>query len=100
LQVKPDVRLYGIRPEMVVALMVAQKLYREHNNDLVVTSVMEGQHQFGSLHYTGCAVDLRLPNVTHPQVLVAELADRLGADFDAVLEDTHVHVEFQPKVRY
>ena len=96
----------GLRPEMLVALQVADGLYREHGIDCVVTSGTEGKHRRGSLHYTGLALDLRTWNLpAHVDVITvaADLARNLGDDFDVVPEKIgqrgeHLHVEFHPDV--
>lgn len=99
LAIKPGVRLVGIKPELVLGLAICQAVYHEHGWSCVITSATEGQHSRASLHYAGCAADLRLP--TGPEAdasaLVARLKEALGAEFDVVLEATHVHVEWQPK---
>lgn len=99
IQVKPGVRLHGIRPEVVLALMIAERIYDEAGWPLVVTSVIDGEHMRASIHYTGGAVDIRLPkrNKAHFRLLIA---NALGDDFDVVLEKTHIHIEWQPKENY
>jgi hypothetical protein len=102
MRLKSDVRLHGIRPEVVFALIVSEQVYRDYGTELVVTSVIDGQHTPGSLHYAGCAADLRtrdLPEGKAPHVRF-QIAERLGADFDVALEATHIHLEFQPKKPY
>ena len=99
MRIKEGVRVHGLRGEMVIALVIADQLYWEKDEELVVTSAMEGEHMRGSLHYVGLAADLRLPE-TNSHSLRGELAARLGSDYDVVLEPEHIHVEFQPKVRY
>ena len=99
LSIKRGVRCFGVRPEIVLALQIAQHIYEAFDSNLVVTSLVEGEHTRASLHYTGCAVDLRLPN-ERPQEVVATLQSALGDDFDVILESDHVHVEFQPKTPY
>jgi UDP-N-acetylenolpyruvoylglucosamine reductase len=65
----------------------------------VLTSANDGQHGFGSLHYAGLAVDVRTHHVTANDIepLADTIREALGPQFDVVLEDTHIHVEFQPK---
>lgn len=100
LRVKKGVRLHGAEPELLFAVVVAERLWAELGfGDLVVTSVIDGEHIRGSLHYTGNAADLRLPRGS--KVTAArELRKALGADYDVVLERDHIHVEFQPKIPY
>jgi hypothetical protein len=65
----------------------------------MLTSGIEGSHGRASLHFAGCAVDLRTLNVPTEklQPLVERIRAALGADFDVVLESNHIHAEFQPK---
>jgi hypothetical protein len=65
------------------------------NEEPVITSCAEGTHGSGSFHYFHKALDFRIPkNVLNK---AKELKEMLGEDYDIVLEDTHVHVEFHPK---
>tara|TARA_R110002049_G_scaffold281333_1_gene460877 strand:+ start:38543 stop:38806 length:264 start_codon:yes stop_codon:yes gene_type:complete len=84
---------------MVLALMVADSVYKSHGYDATLTSGVEGKHSETSLHYAGGAGDLRindLPQGVAP-VIAADLGEALGEDFDVVLEETHIHIEFQPR---
>jgi hypothetical protein len=98
-KLKPGVRLTGIRPEILVALMAAEHAYNRAGHELVVTSCVDSKHSRGSLHYSGAAVDLRTRDVPSDamQGIVAEIRDSLGPDFDVTLEADHLHVEYQPK---
>lgn len=99
--IKTGVRVFGMRPEIVLALMIAKDVYTMHGQAaaFVVTSVMEGAHSRASIHYTGGAADLRRPVIKTAEI-VADLKLKLGDDFDVVLESDHIHVEFQPKAPY
>lgn len=92
-------RCFGVRPEIVLALQVAHNIFEAFSFDLVVTSLLDGEHSRSSLHYTGCAADLRLPGSRAAEV-VAALQHALGDDFDVILESDHIHIEFQPKASY
>ncbi len=98
-KLKPGVRLTGIRPEILFALMTDERAYNRAGHELVVTSCVDGKHGRASLHYSGAAVDLRTRDVPADlvQAIVAEIREALGADFDVVLEDTHLHIEYQPQ---
>jgi len=99
MSLKAGVRVLGIRPELVLALRIVEAVYQAHGAPFVITSIMEGTHKRASLHYVGCAADVRLP----PQdavSIVAEAKAALGDDFDVILEGDHVHVEFQAKTPY
>ncbi len=101
---KQGVRLHGIRPEIVLALQIAEKVYekRTRSTEMVVTSVIDGRHSHGSLHYIGAAVDLRTRNIDGQTVndIVADLMEALNNDYDVIRESNHIHIEYQPKQSY
>mgnify|MGYP001097663456 CR=1 FL=1 len=99
LTLKPDVRITGLRPEILLAIVIAERAYAEVGCELMLTSGIEGQHSVGSLHYAGSAVDLRTLNVPTGklQPLIEKIRVAVGPDFDVVLESNHLHIEFQPK---
>lgn len=94
--IKTGVRIRGMQPEILLAVVVAHELFREQAQTLTITSCTDGDHKAGSHHHTGCAVDLRLPTAK-PDSVVAQLANRLGADYDVILESDHIHLEYDPK---
>lgn len=96
ISIKAGVRIRGMSPEILLAAFIAHELFRERAETLTITSCTDGAHKSGSLHYTGCAVDLRLP-VLNPTVIVDALRSRLGPEYDVVLEADHIHVEYDPK---
>ena len=102
MRLKPGVRVLGIRPELVLVLVAAEPLFSKKGVDLVLTSVIDGKHSRGSLHYAGAAVDLRSRELTseEKEEIKVQLALALGADYDVVLERNHFHIEFQPKAPY
>lgn len=66
--------------------------------ETVLTSTWEGKHASWSLHYAHKAVDFRKPYDTATATATVGFLKRdLGASYDVVLEDTHIHVEFDPK---
>lgn len=103
----------GLQPEMFYALGVAAA-FKEKLFDLncVVTSMLDGHHNDGSLHPLGCAVDLRTADLSSAErqawfdVLKSEL-EPMG--FDVVWEGgvgatpattgAHIHIEYDPKGR-
>ncbi len=102
MKIKPGVRILGIRPEILLALMIAESLFNKENVELVITAAIDGKHSRASLHYTGAAVDLRIRHLPlgGAEKIYGDLISALGSDYDVVLEKSHIHVEFQPKVPY
>ena len=99
MSLKPGVKALGIRPEVILGLIVAEGCYQSFNVEMVVTSIADSRHSLTSLHYTGCAVDLRTRTVLpeERQALCTLIASKLSNDYDVILENDHIHLEFQPK---
>lgn len=95
--IKPGVRVRGLSNEILLAIMIADSVYRETENSMTITSLTDGKHSTGSRHYTGDAVDLRLPMPTVRQQVMTQLQKALGSDYDVVLESDHIHIEYDPK---
>ena len=105
---KEGVNFSGMVPQMNTAFMVGEQVYAEHKTDLTITSLNDGEHSLTSLHYDGRAADFRIrnPNIekasdTLPdddlEEVVEQIEDRLGRHWDVVLEEDHIHVEYQPR---
>ena len=90
------VRLDGIQPPMVMAAFIVADVYADYGYDAWVTSCTDGRHGLNSLHYAGKALDFRtrIVDVAVLDTLVADIKERLGDEFDVVLENDHLHVEF------
>jgi hypothetical protein len=99
LLLKPGVRVAGLRPEILLAVVAAECVCAEMGVDCVVMACVDGVHKAGSLHYCGLAVDLRSRDFRPGDLdkAIARLRQCLGADYDVVLENDHVHVEFDQK---
>lgn len=109
-----SVVLWKLIPEMWWCLAICAEAHRDYGcPELVVTSAVDGKHMRGSLHYSGAAIDLRFwryverweetatgwraelkPQYWH---LIEDLRERLGPDYDVVVEDDHLHVEYDPE---
>lgn len=99
LLLKPGVRVAGLRPEILFAIIAAERVCAEMGVDCVITACVDGVHQAGSLHYCGLALDLRSRDFRPGDAdkAIARLKQCLGTDYDVVLEKDHIHVEFQQK---
>lgn len=99
LAIKHGVRIHGIRPEVVLAAFIVEGTMREAGYATTITSCVDGSHSNASLHYTGSALDIRTRDIPADklELLRTSIADRLGMDFDFILEADHFHLEWQPK---
>lgn len=82
---------------MLIAHSVVTEVMNPHG--WVITSALDSEHRVGSLHYVGLALDYRTRHIPAEQLItIADtIRQRLGEQFDVVLESDHLHVEFQPK---
>lgn len=100
IEIKPGVSIRGFKPETVFALRVIEAAFADAGYPMTtLTAGTDGSHSNGSLHYLGCAVDIRTNNIETAKLepLRAEIARRLGPEFDVLFEVNHYHIEFQPK---
>jgi hypothetical protein len=99
MEIKEGVRLQGLQPEMIVALMIAKDVWDDYGQRITITSATDGPHSDMSLHYCGRALDFRtryFDEETRP-VVYDELVKALGSQYDVVYHSTHIHVEYDPK---
>lgn len=102
-----SISLVGVTPQVFFALNIIEDVMRYHKNekyyDLIITSGSEAsaRHSVTSLHYSGNAVDVRCRDFTASEKVKIRYSvnDRLGIDFDFILENDHFHLEYQPKRR-
>lgn len=84
---------------LLIAILTAYHVYQTYDIDFVITSLTDGTHSPNSLHYAGRAVDIRTKNIPESvgaYTIVKEIQDRLNKHYDVILENTHIHIEFQP----
>ena len=86
-------------PQVNRILEAAEYSFQAHGYSCVCTAGTDGKHMEGSLHYKALAVDLRSRHVAAEMLpkIVSELKERLGKDYDVIIEGDHVHAEFDPK---
>jgi len=94
--IKAGVDISRLKPPIRKKLPVLAQLYSTRGQELTVTSTYEGNHSEGSLHYADLAIDTELPLI-YESTFVKQLANKLGPDYDVVLEKDHVHTEYDPK---
>lgn len=94
-----SVNLKGVSWRVFHAAIVVEQVLKNFGVDLVITSCNDGKHMPGSLHYKGEAFDARsrdLPPAFQVQAVEA-MKERLGPDYDVVLEKDHFHIEHDPE---
>lgn len=100
MQLKAGVNVTGIKVELLLALTVAERVYNEEGYPLVITSLLDSKHSLTSLHYAGCAADLRTRHInTIEEVndIASKLKSSLTKDYDVIVEKDHIHLEWQPR---
>lgn len=67
---------------------------------MTITSGHEktAKHMKGSKHYTGEAIDIRKLDMKNTKIVIEEIKDYLGEDYDVVEEKTHIHIEYDAKI--
>lgn len=59
MKIKEGASLAGLHEKMRIVMINAEAIWAAHNQELVITSGLDGTHSPGSLHYCGQAVDMR-----------------------------------------
>jgi len=98
--------IQGISLNAIRAIAEAYHVYRQMGRDsLTVTSINDGKHSKESLHYKGEAFDIRTRDDDSgiqwsdatKDLIAKTLRERLGPDYDVVVERHHIHCEYDPK---
>lgn len=100
---------HHLRPETLDAMLKVSALYEQEGikgSRAVVTSIMDGKHKTNSKHYIGWAFDCRTWNKDisgqmsdeDKEALAQKIREKLGRNYDVVVEPTHIHVEYDPDV--
>jgi len=102
MRLKSGVNPIGIRPEMLLAIMVADAAYTRFGFECVVTSINDSDHAKTSRHYQGMAADFRISHLpTGPPGYAVGISDEiqldLGLNYFVLLESNHIHVSYKPR---
>jgi len=96
---KESVKINGIRPEIIIAIIIANSVFDSFEVESVITSITDGKHSaVNSLHYSGAAVDFRIKNIPDAYdvgSVALLIRERLTKDYQVILESTHIHIEYQ-----
>lgn len=102
MKIKSGVSLLGIKPEMFVALMIADKIIDRYGAQTVITSGVEGKHsKKTSKHYCGYGIDLRSRDIPEDERedCAEDIRNALGSEFYVAFEVSHFHISFDGSVR-
>lgn len=111
---KKGASLEGVTGNTRHAIEVVDQVYAAYGYGLVITSGTEGDktdgvHREDSKHYTGDAFDCRIRFVTNEAGLLdvdkvksiaKTIREKLGVNYDVLVEKDHIHVEYDPKSQY
>jgi len=99
----------GMRNEMMLATLIVFQVFIEFGYWVRISSCTDGKHGRNSLHFSGAAKDYvgfypssrnKLPDTRLPEKKMGEIgqviSQRLGTEYDLVIEASHIHIEFQP----
>ena len=100
ISIKRGAKVNRLQTEMILAVIVANEAYAKYETECVITEGVGGKHGRGSRHYVGYAIDLRTRNLHESwrEIVADDIRERLGEQYDVILESDHIHVEFDPKV--
>ena len=97
MKTKKGVILAGLHPVMRPVLVAAESTWRllGRPEGATITSGLDGVHSAGSLHPYGMALDFRTRYFSPDETASAamRLRDKLGIDYQVVVEKDHIHVE-------
>lgn len=103
MRIKPGVSILGLKPEMLVVLMVAEPIIKRYTPEgLVITSGVEGKHsKKTSKHYVGYGLDLRSRdiNAEFREEVAQKISEALGPEFYVAFEKDHFHISFNGSMR-
>lgn len=94
---KEGVFANDLRYPLINAIKEAHIAFQKHDSDLTITSLADGDsHRDDSYHYRDLAFDSRTRHLDRATVLdiAKEIRTRLGKHYDVIIEETHLHIEF------
>lgn len=102
LRLKFNVDPFGLKPEALLAIVVAESVYSEYGYECVITSITDGKHSHDSDHYTGYGVDFRTYHLEGgytgkvAKQIYKDIKEALTDEYVVLLESNHIHVSFNP----
>jgi len=68
-------------------------VYSSYGQDIVITSIRDGNHGNKSIHPIGHAFDIRYGD----DIPENKIIEATGPDCDVIFHKTHIHIEYDPK---
>ena len=98
MRLKRGVKTLGIKPEIMIAIMVADGVYQRYGKELVITSIVDSKHSKFSRHYPGLSFDSRTYYFTYKIKMEVSQAirSRLGIHYLVLVEKDHLHISYKP----
>ncbi len=106
----PGVRIVGLKPEILLAMVIVDGIYRHYGLPCDIKSVVDGNHSGGpyhtSSHYGGTSFDVAIPSASlftsissTPQELFDIIVAHLGSEYFASLNSagSHIHISYMPQ---
>ena len=92
-------QLLGVKPEVIPGMVCAMLYFAGEQKEAVLLSCTNGAHTPNSLHYSGYAFDIDLPNCTEEEMIdyESDLNEILGREYTAVFQGTHLHIHWNPQ---
>lgn len=106
IHLKTGVDPAGCTTANIRGMVVCAGVFAEFYRRFTITAIADGKHMTGSKHYQGNAFDVRSRDEgpgyeqwsdDEKRMLAQTCRNRLGSDYDVVVEGNHFHVEFDPK---
>ena len=106
----PGVRVVGLKPEILLAMLIIDGVYRDLKLPCFIKSVVDGNHSGGefhtSSHYSGTSFDVVIPAAiefasaaTTPDELLAKIKLHLGTEYFTSMNASasHIHISYMPQ---
>ena len=96
MQLKKGVLISGLKPEILIGIMIIEQIFINYQVSMVITSITDGKHKINSKHYSGQAVDIRSRHIekSKQQLILISLQSALTSEFTCILESDHYHIQY------
>lgn len=106
MKITKSASIQGLKPEMRVVLVEAEKIWKRKNikDGITITSGTDGIHSAGSLHYYGYALDLRTRYFKKEEALEISielrniLKNKYSPFYGVYYHKTHIHTQYIPEI--